>query len=105
MRVLLSGYYGFGNLGDEALLEVIVAQLRTRFPALTIDVLSATPEATASKFGVEATARWNPRLVREAIERSDVVLSGGGGLLAERNEPAQRALLRGNFARSDQAAT
>jgi polysaccharide pyruvyl transferase CsaB len=81
VRVLLSGYYGFGNLGDEALLEVIVAQLRARFPALTIDVLSATPEETARTFGVEATARWNMRSVREAIGRADVVLSGGGGLL------------------------
>ena len=32
MRVLLSGYYGFGNLGDEALLEVIVGRMRARFP-------------------------------------------------------------------------
>ncbi len=81
MRVLLSGYYGFGNLGDEALLEVIVAQLRLRFPALTIEVLSAQPRATAQTLGVKATARWNARLVREAISRADVVLSGGGGLL------------------------
>jgi polysaccharide pyruvyl transferase CsaB len=81
VRVLLSGYYGFGNLGDEALLEVIVAQLRARFPALTIDVLSATPAETAAAFGVEATPRWSMRSVREAIARADVVLSGGGGLL------------------------
>jgi polysaccharide pyruvyl transferase CsaB len=78
---LLSGYYGFGNLGDEALLEVIVTRLRERFPALTIDVLSATPQATAARFGVEATSRWNMRSVREAIGRSTLVVSGGGGLL------------------------
>jgi polysaccharide pyruvyl transferase CsaB len=81
VRVVVSGYYGFGNLGDEALLEVIVAQLRTRFPSLDITVLSNTPEATARQFGVEATPRWNAREVREAIARADVVLSGGGGLL------------------------
>ncbi len=81
MRVLLSGYYGFGNLGDEALLEVIVTQMRARFPALGIDVLSATPEATAKAYGVDATPRWSMRSVREAIGRADVVLSGGGGLL------------------------
>lgn len=81
MRVLLSGYYGFGNLGDEALLEVIVTQLRARFPASTIDVLSASPDQTAHTYGVEATPRWNMRSVRESIARADVVLSGGGGLL------------------------
>jgi polysaccharide pyruvyl transferase CsaB len=81
MRVLLSGYYGFGNLGDEALLEVIVAQLRGRFPRVDIEVLSATPEQTSNQFNVAATPRWNMRAVREAIERADVVVSGGGGLL------------------------
>ncbi len=81
MRVLLSGYYGFGNLGDEALLEVIVAQLRARFPAVRLDVLSATPEATAKTYGIDATPRWSMHSVREAIRRADVVLSGGGGLL------------------------
>lgn len=81
MRVLLSGYYGFGNLGDEALLEVIVAQVKQRFPGVVLEVLSAQPEQTASTFGVLATPRWNMRGVREAIGRADVVVSGGGGLL------------------------
>lgn len=81
MRVLLSGYYGFGNLGDEALLDVIVAQLRARFPHAALDVLSATPKETAQRLQIEATPRWNARDVRAAIRRADVVLSGGGGLL------------------------
>jgi polysaccharide pyruvyl transferase CsaB len=81
VRVLLSGYYGFGNLGDEALLEVIVEQMRARFPSVTMDVLSATPDETARTYGVDATPRWSMRAVRDAIARADVVLSGGGGLL------------------------
>ena len=81
MRVVLSGYYGFGNLGDEALLEVIVAQLRRRFPGIVIDVLSATPEQTAQQYGVESTPRWNLRAVSDAIGKADALVSGGGGLL------------------------
>ncbi len=81
MRVLLSGYYGFGNLGDEALLEVIVQQLRLRFPGWDLEVLSAAPDQTREQLGVTATPRWNMGDVREAIRRADVVLSGGGGLL------------------------
>ena len=81
MRVVLSGYYGFGNLGDEALLEVIVARLRARFPAIVIDVLSSKPEQTARQYGIESTPRWDMRAVRSAIDRADAVLSGGGGLL------------------------
>ncbi|HZO93476.1 MAG TPA: polysaccharide pyruvyl transferase CsaB [Candidatus Baltobacteraceae bacterium] len=90
-RLLLSGYYGFGNLGDEALLEVIVRQLRARFPGAVVDVLSGDPQKTSEAYGVEATPRWSPGQVKEAIERADVVLSGGGGLL--QNVTSLRSLL------------
>ena len=90
-RFVLSGYYGFGNLGDEALLDVIVTRLRERYPAATIDVLSADPRGTAERLGVEATPRADVGAVRRAIERADVVLSGGGGLL--QNVTSLRSLL------------
>ena len=90
-RVLISGYYGFGNLGDEALLDVIVSRLRQHFPSVAIEVLSATPQRTASAHGVEATPRWDWRCVRASIRRADVVLSGGGGLL--QNATSLRSLL------------
>ncbi|HTU82742.1 MAG TPA: polysaccharide pyruvyl transferase CsaB [Candidatus Acidoferrales bacterium] len=91
MRVLLSGYYGFGNLGDEALLEVIVDRIGRRFPGVEVEVLSQTPGATQAAFGVAATPRWEWRRVREAIARADVVVSGGGGLL--QNATSTRSLV------------
>jgi polysaccharide pyruvyl transferase CsaB len=90
-RFLLSGYYGFGNLGDEALLEVIVGRLRARWPHCAVDVLSGAPEQTARTYGVEATPRMDLGRLRSAIERADVVLSGGGGLL--QNVTSLRSLL------------
>ncbi len=78
---MISGYYGFGNLGDEALLDVIVTKLRAAYPGGTIDVLSADPAGTAARLNVEATPRADVPAVRRAIERADIVLSGGGGLL------------------------
>jgi polysaccharide pyruvyl transferase CsaB len=90
-RFLLSGYYGFGNLGDEALLAIIVAQLRARWPACEVNVLSKDPIATARDFNVAATARADFNAVRRAIEQADVVLSGGGGLL--QNATSLRSLL------------
>lgn len=90
-RVLLSGYYGFGNLGDEALLDVFVTQMRRRFPASRLEVLSATPKMTSDAYRIEATPRWDWRAVRAAIARADVVLSGAGGLL--QNGTSLRSLL------------
>lgn len=80
-RFLLSGYYGFGNLGDEALLQVIVERLRARWPACAVDVLSGDPAGTVKTYGVDATPRMDLGRVRAAVDRADVVLSGGGGLL------------------------
>ncbi|HKU81046.1 MAG TPA: polysaccharide pyruvyl transferase CsaB [Candidatus Tumulicola sp.] len=91
MRVLLSGYYGFGNFGDEALLDVIVHRLRERFPQAHLEVLSAAPESTSQTYGVAASPRWPWKNVREAVARADVVLSGGGGLL--QNATSLRSLL------------
>jgi polysaccharide pyruvyl transferase CsaB len=88
---LISGYYGFGNLGDEALLDVIVGRLRSRYPGGTIDVLSADPAATTARLGVTATPRADIAAVGRAIDRADVVLSGGGGLL--QNVTSLRSLL------------
>jgi polysaccharide pyruvyl transferase CsaB len=90
-RFLISGYYGFGNLGDEALLQVIVERLRVRWPASGIEVLSGDPAGTAQAYGVEATPRMDFAKVRAAIDRADVVLSGGGGLL--QNATSLRSLL------------
>lgn len=91
MRLLLSGYYGFGNLGDEALLEVIVSQIRTRRPFAQIDVLSAKPDVTAHELRVDATPRWDAKAIRASIDRADVVVSGGGGLL--QNATSLRSLI------------
>jgi polysaccharide pyruvyl transferase CsaB len=90
-RVLLSGYYGFGNLGDEGLLEVMLDRMRARFPSARLEVLSASPQLTASQHRVETAPRWDWREVRAAIARSDVVVSGGGGLL--QNATSTRSLL------------
>lgn len=91
MRFLLSGYYGFGNVGDEALLEVIVSQLRTRHPYAEIDVLSASPTTIPAELRIDSTPRWDVKAVRAAIERADIVLSGGGGLL--QNATSVRSLM------------
>ena len=81
MRILLSGYYGFGNLGDDALLEIIVRRLQRDHPHASIDVLSAQPRATAAALGVESTPRADLAAVRRSIRNADAVVSGGGGLL------------------------
>lgn len=80
-RLLLSGYWGFGNFGDEAILRVMVDEWRRRRPADILTVLSAVPRATSSEYGVAALPRADWKVVTGAVRASDVVVSGGGGLL------------------------
>jgi polysaccharide pyruvyl transferase CsaB len=82
-RVVLSGYYGFGNLGDEAVLAATVAELRRRRSGLDISVLSASPVATARAYGVEGVPRAQPRAVVRALRGCDLFLSGGGSLFQD----------------------
>ncbi|QRN79506.1 MAG: hypothetical protein JK586_14715, partial [Nocardiopsis sp. BM-2018] len=78
VRWLVSGYYGADNLGDEALLAGLVGSLRRR-GARRLGVLSLDPGATRAAHHVVAHHRL--RGLPGALLRSDVLVSGGGGLL------------------------
>lgn len=82
-RVTISGYYGFNNLGDEAVLYSIVSALREQQPDLGITVLSADPAFTSRAYGVEAVNRWRPGEVAAALRGCDLLISGGGSLLQD----------------------
>lgn len=83
MKVLISGYYGSGNVGDEAVLVSIIQGLRRRDPEIEIAVLSASPGLTAELNGVKTVHRtaWH-RIWRE-MRRADVFISGGGTLFQD----------------------
>ncbi|MBC5824274.1 MAG: polysaccharide pyruvyl transferase CsaB [Candidatus Eremiobacteraeota bacterium] len=83
LRLLLSGYYGFGNFGDEAILRVFIEQWRRRRPHDRLTVLSADPAQTRQRHAVEVVPRSAWGAVRRAIADADVVVSGGGGLLQD----------------------
>ncbi len=80
MKVLVSGYYGFGNLGDEALLSGLLDILRSAGHEVT--VLSQIPEATERLHGVRAVSRLAG--APGALLRCEAFVSGGGGLLQDK---------------------
>lgn len=83
MRAVLSGYYGFGNLGDEAILAAIAQELVAQLPEVEIEVLSGDPAATQRTYGLEACDRWRLSCLLHALRRSDVLVQGGGGLIQD----------------------
>jgi polysaccharide pyruvyl transferase CsaB len=82
MRVTVSGFYGFGNTGDEAIALAISRELirRGHDPLL----LSQTPAQTARLYNCRSEARMSPLPLLRAVGSADVLLSGGGGLLQDK---------------------
>jgi len=81
--ILISGYHGFKNSGDEALLFAILTTLRKIRPDLDVTVLSNTPEETARVYGVTSISRYNFFKVRKEMKASKMLLFGGGSLLQD----------------------
>lgn len=84
--IVISGYYGAGNTGDEAILAAMLQGLRAKLPAAEIVVLSADPAATAVAHGVQAVHRGFGHGISAKIRlfcRADLLLSGGGGLFQD----------------------
>lgn len=86
-RVLICGVpYGCDNVGDEAILASIVAQLREMKKDIEIGVVTARPKETAAKLGVEGVPLefdsvslvplWTEEIGR-ACRRAQVYIHGG----------------------------
>ncbi|HEY9676491.1 MAG TPA: polysaccharide pyruvyl transferase CsaB [Drouetiella sp.] len=81
--VLVSGYYGFANLGDEAILEEITNELKKLVEPEQIVILSNNPEQTSKVFGVQAINRWKLSEFIQLLPRTKLFISGGGGLFQD----------------------
>jgi polysaccharide pyruvyl transferase CsaB len=82
-KVIISGYYGFGNIGDEAILSAMVKALRSRMPDLDIVVLTQNDAHTEAAYGVRSVYRKNPLAILKELLGTDLFISGGGGLIQD----------------------
>ena len=82
-NILISGYYGFDNIGDESILRTLITSLREKIPDCRLTVLSHNPASTREKYGVEAVERMSPGAILRAVRRCDMLISGGGSLLQD----------------------
>lgn len=82
-EVVVSGYYGFGNTGDEAILGGIIRSWRALDPDAHFTVVSGNQAATRRIHGVSAVGRPDIRGIWRALGRADVIVLGGGSLLQD----------------------
>lgn len=83
LRIGISGSYGGINMGDEAILQSMLAQIKKSFNA-HITIFSKNPEDTIKRHGVDHSIDIRKRSkndIKHEIESLDVFILGGGGIL------------------------
>ncbi len=80
-KVVVSGYYGFNNIGDDAMIETFSKYFLENDIDATF--LSKNPLQTKEKYKVKSVSRDSIIEIIKTIKQSDMLLSGGGTLLQD----------------------
>ena len=91
INLLIAGYHGYGNCGDEATLMAMTKNIKEMAPDVNITAISHIPELTKTEYNINSVQRFNAIEVIKAIVKSDIILSGGGTLI--QNGTSTRSLL------------
>ena len=90
MNILISGYYGSKNGGDEAMLAAMLEVLREMDGDISATVISLNPEYTKKRHKVDAVKWLDIFSIIKKILAADLLISGGGSLL--QNVTSRRSL-------------
>ncbi len=82
-EIILSGYYGFSNSGDDAILKMIIRDIKQRKSDVAITILSNKPQEAKNIYKVNAVNRWNIFAIIKALKKSKLFISGGGSVIQD----------------------
>lgn len=82
-KIVICGYHGFANSGDEALLKAMIDILRRKNPDISVTVLSMHPESTEKLYNVKSVYRYNLFKIYRLFKESDLFIFGGGSLIQD----------------------
>jgi polysaccharide pyruvyl transferase WcaK-like protein len=92
-RVVLHGGYGKLNMGDDAILHVLLGEIRQAMPDARITVVCHGPGWVRERYEAEACHFASQPALR-AILDADLYIIGGGGIVNRINTYSGRARLR-----------
>lgn len=81
--VIISGYYGFNNVGDDAMLKAIIQSMRKVNPGIKISVLSKKPVEASLNYDVPSIHRLNFISVYRTMKKAKLFIYGGGNILQD----------------------
>jgi len=82
-KILISGYYGFDNFGDDAILHAMVYELKKHLTNPRITVISNNPAKIKRIYDVDSIHRFNSKEIIKKMKSCNVFISGGGSLLQD----------------------
>ena len=82
-RVVLSGYYGFGNVGDDAILQALTAELHAAGAESVLVPAGPLRERLGVLPGVRFCGQRDRHAIAAELRAGAVLLSGGGGLFQD----------------------
>lgn len=82
-NIVISGYYGYSNAGDEAMLSAMIDVLTEFDPQAHITVISGNPDDTKKRHGVDSLHRFQMVKISRALHKCDLLISGGGSLFQD----------------------
>lgn len=84
-NVIISGYYGAKNTGDNLLLEAIAQALTAADPSVHVSVAATNPTEVERSHGLPAYARKDLHLITPHLDSCTAFVLGGGGLWNDYN--------------------
>ena len=82
-KFMISGFYGAGNVGDEAILEAMLTRIVNKHKDAECYVISKNQKATKADHNVETIGRNDFSGFFKHLLSTDVLISGGGSLLQD----------------------
>lgn len=81
--IAICGAYGMGNIGDESILEAILAEIKQADPEIPVYVLSKTPKETRIKNRVRSVHTFSIFSFFSIISKVGLYINGGGNLIQD----------------------
>ncbi len=89
-EILVSGYYGFGNAGDDSIAATVLQNIRAVKPNARVTFLCKKPKENRKKYGARTVGRFNLFAILSEMRHAKLLISGGGNLL--QNTTSSRSL-------------
>jgi len=81
--IIISGYFGFDNIGDDAMLKGIIDGLRAKKPGARLAILSKAPIGTALAYRINTFNRLDFIKTTSLMRKAALFIHGGGNVIQD----------------------